>query len=77
MTSKYEYHGIDITLDVYEKMRSVIEMIAHWKKTTFDEAFAAFAASKTYAALQKPDSLMWAESAEFIFDEFCREESAA
>ena len=77
MTHKYEYHGMDITLDVYEKTRSVVEMIADMKKISFDEAFALFASSKTCAALSKTDSLMWSESVEFIFDEFCREQDVA
>lgn len=77
MTPKYMYHGMDITLDVYEKTRAVVEMIADMKKISFDDAFVLFASSKTYLALSKPDSLMWSESVEFIFDEFCREQDAA
>ena len=73
MTEKYLYHGMDITLDVYEKIRTVVEMLAEKEQRSFDEMYLIFAGSRTYTALEKPDSLMWAESAEFIVDEYDRE----
>ncbi|MCM1256742.1 MAG: hypothetical protein NC307_02695 [Roseburia sp.] len=45
MGSKYIYHGIDITLDVYKKLRTVIEIIAEKENKTFEECYALFAVS--------------------------------
>ena len=39
----------------------------------FDDCYNDFITSKTYAALQNTDSVMWAESAEFVADEYLRE----
>ena len=74
MTAKYLYHGIDITLDVYEKICSVVEMLAKKENKTFDECYEMFVKPRTYEALQNDESLMWSESAEYIFDEFYREQ---
>ncbi|MDO4178059.1 MAG: hypothetical protein Q4D21_02620 [Phascolarctobacterium sp.] len=73
MTSKYIYNGMDITLDVYEKLRAVIELIASKEKISFDEAYASFAKTRTYWCVQNPQTVMWSESAEFIVDEYYRE----
>lgn len=73
MNSKYTYKGIDITLDVYEKLRDVLELISEHDDIPFDEAFRVFAPSLTYEALANPYTLMWSESAPFILDEFQRE----
>ncbi|WP_165044988.1 hypothetical protein [Adlercreutzia sp. ZJ138] len=73
MDSKYTYKGIDITLDVYEKLTDVLELISKEDSITFDEAFRVFAGSLTYEALADPRTLMWSESAPFILDEFQRE----
>ena len=72
MESKYTYHGIDITLDVYEKIRTVVELIAKREHKTFDESYFLFSSSPVYEALQNEESLMWAESAEYILDEYYR-----
>ena len=77
MNKKYVYHGIDITLDIYEKIRSVVEMIAEKEQKTFDETYLLFASTKTYHALENTASLMWSESAEYIVDEYYREIHAA
>lgn len=77
LSKKYEYHGIDITLDTYEKIRSVVEMIAEKEHRSFDEAYLLFSATRVYAALEKTDSMMWSESAEYIVDAYYREIQAA
>ena len=76
MTSKFIYKGIDITLDTYEKIRMVVEIIAEKENLSFDEAYELFSTSNAYWCLQTPATLMWAESAEFIVDEFYREKVA-
>ena len=73
MTSKYLYKGIDITLDVYEKLAAVVEQIAQQDCIGFDEAFVQFTPSQTYEALSDPRSLMWSESVPFIVSEYQRE----
>jgi hypothetical protein len=55
------------------KIENVVNMIAERQSIDFDEAYFNFLGSDTYAALQNPESLMWAESAEFILDEYERE----
>ena len=75
LSEKYIYHGMDITLDIYEKIGTVVEMLADEDNISFEEAYNNFVASKVYAALQNPDTIMWAESAEFIVDEYYREKA--
>ena len=70
MSEKFVYHGIDITMDVYEKIQSVVEMIAEREKLSFEAAYQKFAETSVYEALQNVDTLMWSESAEFILDEY-------
>ena len=77
LNKKYEYHGIDITLDTYEKIRTVVEMIAERENQTFDETYLHFSSTNVYHALENTASLMWSESAEYIVDAYYREVSAA
>lgn len=73
MTSKYTYKGMDITMDVYDKIQSVVELLALEDGLTFDEAYRAFAGSRVLASLQNPRTLMWSESPAFIVGEYRRE----
>lgn len=73
MTSKYVYKGIDITLDVYEKLRAVVELIAAREGRAFDDCLGSFTSSLTYKALANPKTLMWSESAPFVVEEYYRE----
>jgi hypothetical protein len=41
----------------------------------FDDAYEAFTSSDTYNILKRTDNLYWAESAEFIADEYYQEKS--
>ena len=61
LSVKHTYHAIDITLDVYEKICSVVELMAEKENKTFDECYLLFASS-----------LMWSESAEYLLDEYYR-----
>ncbi len=72
MGSKYVYHGIDITLDVYEKICSVIELMTEKERRSFDECYLLFSSSEVYEILQNEESLMWSESAEYLLDEYYR-----
>lgn len=73
MTSKYTYKGMDITMDVYDKIQSVVELLAREDGLTFDDAYRAFAGCRTLASLQNPKTLMWAESPAFVLGEYRRE----
>lgn len=70
------YKGMDITMDVYDKIQSVVELLACEDGTTFDEAYMAFANSRALTSLQNPKTLMWAESPAFIVGEYRRETAA-
>jgi hypothetical protein len=67
------YKGQDITLDVMFKIEHVVRIIAEQGGRAFDDAYADLAQTATYAALQKPGTLMWSESAEFIVDRYNEE----
>ena len=75
MGEKYVYHGIDITLDMYEKISSVVEILSDMEKKSFDDTFALLLRSSLYSALQNPDTALWAESAEFLADEYYRRQN--
>jgi len=72
---KIMYNGQELTFFVMQKIESVVSMIAGRENVSFDSAYAGFSASRTYASLQNPASLLWAENAEFIADEYCREKT--
>lgn len=73
LTSKYIYKGMDLTLDIYETIQRVVELIAAREHISFDNAFYLFSKSHTYWCLQTPATAMWGENAEFIVDEYYRE----
>ena len=70
MKNKYVYRRQDITTDVIMKIEHVVHLIAEKNSCDFEQAYRDFIVSKTYAALQKTESVMWAESSEFIADEY-------
>lgn len=73
MLNRYIYKGQDITLDVIMKIEQVVRILSAITEKPFDDCLYEFYKSKVYEALQKTGSLLWAESAEFITDEFLRE----
>ena len=73
MSEIYTYHGMDITLDIYEKISSVVEMIAEHDRISFEEAYKNFCNSSVYEALQNTDTVMWSESAEYIVNAYYRQ----
>ncbi len=76
LTSKYAYKGMDITMDVYDKIHFVVELPAKEDGSTFDDAYRAFVKSWTLTSVQAPATLMWSESHAFIVDEYRRENLA-
>jgi len=73
METKYTYKGQDITIDMIFKIERIVNILAEREKKDFDTVFAEFLASETYRILQQTDNLLWAESSEFIVDEYDRE----
>jgi hypothetical protein len=73
MQAKYFYKEQDITTDIMFKIEHIVSILAEKEKTLFETAYLNFLNSNTYKVLQKTSSLMWAESAEFIVDEYYRE----
>jgi len=72
---KYVYKGKDISFTVIIIIERVVSLIAEKENRPFDEVYAEFMGSMVYHALQEPRSLMWAENAEFIVDEYYREKT--
>jgi len=75
METKYIYKGQDITVDMIFKIEHIVNILAEREKNDFDTVFVKFLASDTYRALQQTHNLLWAESSEFIVDEYDRENS--
>lgn len=75
MTGKYIFKNEDITTDVLFKIEQIVNILAEKEHKSFDDAYEAFISSGTYCILQRTNNLYWAESAEFIVDEYYREKS--
>ncbi|MDR0811504.1 MAG: hypothetical protein LBN23_04425 [Paludibacter sp.] len=73
MATKYIYNGEDITIDMMFKIEHIVNILAEYENKDFDTAFAEFTASETYKRLQQTNNLLWAESSEYIADEYKRE----
>ncbi|OOM07230.1 hypothetical protein CLOSAC_37590 [Clostridium saccharobutylicum] len=67
------YVGQDITLDIIMKIEKVVRIVCERTGKTFEEVTKEFYESRTYKALQNTESVLWAESSEFIVDELFRE----
>jgi len=77
MFVKYIYKEQDITIDILFKIERVISIIAENERVPFEEAYRKFLDSKVYCMLQRTGTLMWAENAEFIVDEYYRDSGGA
>jgi len=73
MEAKYIYKKQDITIDLMFKIENIVNIVAERENKDFDTAFAEFLDSNTYRILQQTNNLLWAESSEFIVDEYDRE----
>lgn len=74
---KYMYNNDDITIDILMKIEHVVRILSEKLAKSFDETLGLFYASRTFKALKNTKTCMWAESAEFIADEYEREQSQA
>ena len=67
---QYRFNGQDITLDILMKTEAVVRILATHKNLPFDTMLGLFYASKTYRNLKNIPSGLWAESSEFIADDY-------
>jgi len=70
---KIMYNGQELTFLIVQKTEAIVSIIAEKENTSFDSAYTNFLSSKVYKSLQVPASMLWAENAEFIADEYFRE----
>jgi hypothetical protein len=70
METKYTYKDEDITLDMMFKIERIVTILTKREHKDFDSAFAEFLSSNTYRILQQTDNALWAESSEYIADEY-------
>jgi len=73
MKDKYIFKDQDITTDILFKIEQIVSNLAEKEHTHFDDAYEKFISSETYKTLKRTDNLYWAESAEFLADEYYRE----
>jgi hypothetical protein len=77
MNGKYIFKGQDITTDLLFKIEQITSILAEKEHILFDDAYEAFISSGTYRTFKRIDNLYWAESAEFIADEYYREKAVS
>jgi len=70
---KIMYNGQELTLLITQKTEHTVSIIADKENTSFDSAYINFLSSNVYKSLQTPVSMLWAENAAFIADEYFRE----
>jgi hypothetical protein len=73
MFTKYVYKEQDITTETLFKIEHIASIISEKEGIPFEEAYRGFLGSNVYGMLRRTSTLMWAESAEFIVDEYYRE----
>jgi hypothetical protein len=71
--NKILYNGQEISFLLARKIEQIVNIIAEKENIHFDSAYNNFLTSQLYKSLQNPMSLLWAENAEFIVDEYYRE----
>jgi hypothetical protein len=74
---KIMYNGQELTFFIVQKTEHIVSIIAEKENIPFDSAYASFSTSKIYKSLQSPLSMLWAENAEFIADEYFREKDSS
>ena len=75
METKYSYKGENITTDMMFKIEHIVNILAERDNKDFDTALSEFLTSDIYRILQNTNTLLWAESSEFIVDEYDREKN--
>jgi hypothetical protein len=75
MLTKYIWNKKDITFTFMIIIERAVRLISQKEGKSFDEVYGEFLSSKTYSALQRVQNDYWAESAEFLVDEYYREKA--
>ena len=70
---KIMYNGQDLSFFLAQKIEHIVRMIAEKENILFDAAYKNFSISRTYKILHNTMSMLWAENAEFIAEEYYRE----
>ena len=73
MQEHYDYKGQDLTMDITMKIEDIVHQIAEKERLPFDQCLEKFTTSRTYQNLQNTMTQLWAESAEYIVDEYYRD----
>ena len=71
--NKIMYNGQELNFLIMQKIEHIVNIITEKENIPFDSAYTGFSTSKTYRSLQNPATLLWAENAEFVADEYFRE----
>jgi hypothetical protein len=66
-------NGQDLTLDIMFKIERIVTLLSEKRNCPFDDVYREFVLSKTYQTLQNTASMLWAESSEYIIDEYDKE----
>ena len=69
----YVFNGKNITMNICIQIRAVVDIIQERLNMGFVEAVDQFYSSKTYELLQDVKNGFWAESPEYIADQFMQE----
>lgn len=69
---EYIYKGQDVSICVLIQIENVVRILARREGCSFDEMLTRFYRSRTYRNLTNPDCGLWAESADYIADDFVR-----
>ena len=69
----YSFNGKDITMNVCIQIRDVLNLLQDHFQIDFEEAVLRFYKSETYKTLQQTENGLWAESAEYIADQYYEE----
>lgn len=70
----YTFNGKDITMNVCIQIRGAIKVLQKYYDVTFEEAAVKFYHSETYKTLQETENGLWAESVEYIADQYFEEQ---
>ena len=73
METIYTFNGKDITMNICVQIRAVVDIIQKELNIPFVEAIGLFYNPQTYKILQNTETALWAESPEYIADQYFAE----
>jgi hypothetical protein len=69
LTANILFKGTNVTLDIFESIRAVVQLIAEEQHISFEEAYLFFSRTDLYQRLKNPYTVYWAEDPLFLLDE--------